>query len=89
MERVYINRIACGIICGVAYGTKKEDNSDIYNIIKKYRDVVNYSSAMSIIEKGSIFIYLRSTYEEIKNEAYEYIHVIDESRKLTKLSERE
>jgi hypothetical protein len=88
MDRVYINRIACGIQCIVPYGVL-QGNSHIYNIINDYNDILNYSSTMSLLEKGGIFVYLKSSYQEIQSNTCEYIHLIDNSRTLPTLSNRE
>lgn len=83
MEKVYTNRVAYGIHVIV------NGNSSVNEIMNKYKDVISYSSAMSLLEKGSIFVYLKSSYHEPKYDSYDYIHIEDISRIIPNLSERE
>jgi len=51
--------------------------------------VINYSSALSLLEKGTAFLYIKSTYKEINPETQEYLHYEDKDIPLPILSVRE
>ena len=83
MSSIHVNRVACGIHV-VVHG-----NLNVSKILDDYNDVIAYSSNLSLLEKGTIFIYLKSTYEETVSDQEEYMHSEDITRILPILSDRE
>lgn len=91
----------------VAYGLHVlvHGNPNMIKILDEYDDVISYSSSLSLLEKGTVFVYLKSKYQEqyghpvnlasstddcgTKHCNYEYVHSRDMESKSPVLTERE
>lgn len=83
MRTIHVNRVACGIHV-VVHG-----NIEISKILDDYSDVFAHSSSLSLLETGTVVIYLKSTYQELESDTHEYIHEEDITRTRPILTERE
>ena len=75
----------------IAYGIHitHYNNPAISQLLEKYDSVIGFDTEMSMFEKGSVFVYFKSTYQEIFNKQRLYIHCFDNERPVPHLSEFE
>lgn len=78
----YINRVAYG------FHAYSWNNIELKQLLDKYNDIVGYDNDLSLFDKNYIFIYFKSTYQNIKNPVL-YIHQILDDKPCPKLTDIE
>ena len=79
MDSTYIHRIGYGLHVTI------HGNSNYAKLIQKYAHIFDYSSTMSLVEQGTVFVYFKSSYNKSLTTDSTYIHqeINKESHPLT------